>query len=105
VRWKFWEKKKPAEASKVPPAERKEVSGPKGPFLPWETVYLTKQTCPDCGHAPLLEGPSAGISTNFYCANISCGSRFNVAQFGSMVLGERISEPSPRKKGLLRKDV
>lgn len=109
VNWKFWKKKKPAESQamtlvKVPISEQKGVSKLHESFLPWETTFVVQSICPDCRHAPLLEGPSAGISTNLYCSNKECGSRFNVAQFGSMVMGERISSPSPLKKGLLRLD-
>lgn len=33
-------------------------------------------TCPDCTDGRLIEGPSAGGSTNYYCEK--CPSRFNI---------------------------
>lgn len=35
-----------------------------------------RRICPDCG-SPLTEGPHGGMSVNWYCINVRCGSRFN----------------------------
>jgi len=51
--------------------------------------------CVDC-ESPLYEGPSGGCSTNFYCLNACCGSRFNLSAFGNqLVFAERITDRSP----------
>jgi hypothetical protein len=49
--------------------------------------------CPDCGGQQWNEGPSAGISTNYACANEDCGSRFNITL--PVKWAERISIPQP----------
>lgn len=50
--------------------------------------YRRKFTCPDCKGHDFLRGPRGGLSTNIKCANIKCGSRFNVFVQGRFI--ERI---------------
>jgi len=65
-----------------------------GDFLaPPETVIFLMHKCPDCG-AEIVEGPHGGMSVNYICIGLGCGSRFN--SMGPIGI-ERISEPSPRK--------
>lgn len=43
-----------------------------------QAVFLRTQCkCPYC-HSPIFEGPSGGLSTNVFCGNPDCNSRFNV---------------------------
>jgi hypothetical protein len=59
-----------------------------------ESAKAGQPACPDCGRAPLLEGPSGGLSVNVYCGNDECGSRFNdMGAFG----WERITDASPNR--------
>jgi len=37
-----------------------------------------KYTCPDCKGTSFLKGPEGGLSINIKCANLDCGSKFNV---------------------------
>lgn len=39
----------------------------------------TAGTCPYCD-SPLYTGPSGGMSTNLFCGNRKCDSRFNIAE-------------------------
>lgn len=62
-------------------------------------LIIKNRNCPDCQTHDLLEGPSGGMSTNFYCAdNEGCGSRFNLAIAGGQLLfADRISDKQPAK--------
>lgn len=40
---------------------------------------IIQNKCPDCGSSGFFGGPSGGFSQNIQCANLACGSRFNVA--------------------------
>jgi hypothetical protein len=47
--------------------------------------------CPDCGRT-LMPGPCGGLSQNFSCSAVECGSRFNyMGPFGV----QRISDARP----------
>lgn len=48
--------------------------------------------CPDCQAERLVEGPSGGLSTNYYCLNKRCGSRYNLS---GGLFDERITDRSP----------
>lgn len=51
-------------------------------------LYRTGE-CPYCGSKEFYEGPSGGMSTNWYCANEECGAGFNLtgmAGFGNQVI-------------------
>lgn len=52
-----------------------------------EQDVFFKALCPDC-KGPLTEGPSGGLSTNYYCAGLG-ESRFNYMSLRDV---ERISE-------------
>lgn len=86
----------------------KELFGLKGPDIPpsWvkgSTGQRVKDTdegklftiiaggkCPDCfSEIGFYEGPSGGMSTNYFCANRACRSGFNVTPFGD---GQGIAE-------------
>lgn len=49
--------------------------------------------CPDC-RSELVDGPDGGLSKNFHCSSLSCGSTFNDTAFFGV---ERISDASPRR--------
>ena len=54
--------------------------------------------CCDCG-SEYYEGPSGGMSTNYYCSNADCGSRVNLTPYcGQLIFAERISDRSPNAK-------
>ncbi len=52
-----------------------------------------KGQCPDCASTKWYEGPSGGMSTNWFCANDDCKSGFNVCAVpGGPLLIERIGK-------------
>lgn len=59
-----------------------EVLTTKSPLSKTEQKKIKRtQKCPDCAaKGKFLEGPSAGVSTNFKCGE--CGSKFNTTPFG-----------------------
>jgi hypothetical protein len=59
-----------------------------------ERVLFTKGCCPDCG-APVLEGPSGGLSVNYLCASALCQAKFNeMGPFGVERLTDRTTVPT-----------
>ncbi len=61
----------------------------------YECSFIERNTCPDCKGTGFYKGPQGGMCTNIRCANKDCESEFNIAQ---MFGGDRISDPSPKKK-------
>lgn len=57
----------------------------------YEHECLTHSICPDCKRTSFREGPHGGLCVNIMCANLECGSRFNVGP----LTAERISEAMP----------
>ena len=56
--------------------------------------FLKKNSrCSFCGSDEIYEGPSGGMSTNYYCKG--CGAGFNISPFDVEVIGE------PAHKGCL----
>lgn len=56
-----------------------------------EAGMVALQKCPDC-YGPLAQGPSGGLSINFWCLTPMCGSGFN----DMFVFGvQRISDARP----------
>lgn len=55
---------------------------------------FAKGICPDCGSTEgFYEGPSGGMSTNYFCANRECRQGFNVTPFPGMDgIAERIQK-------------
>lgn len=44
--------------------------------------------CPYCRTGDLYEGPSGGLSTNYFCGNVdACNSRFNITSPGFVGFG------------------
>lgn len=63
-------------------------------LTPFEEEIFRTGACPDCGIKNLAEGPHGGLSINYYCCNVECGSRFNdMTSFGV----ERITDAHPVK--------
>lgn len=89
MKWLLFTKAKKPPA--LPPSEtRTQQKGEK--LSESELVLLQRGHCPDCLEK-VVEGPSGGMSINFYCGSEDCGSRFNdMGPFGA----DRISDASPK---------
>lgn len=60
------------------------------------TVIFDNGVCPFCYKDEFYEGPSGGMSTNWFCANPDCGAGFNltlIKGFGGQLIR------APRQEG------
>lgn len=54
-----------------------------------------KNACPYCHTTPLYKGPEGGLSTNCFCGNPDCNSRFNITLPGMIGFPMAGSAPVP----------
>jgi len=57
--------------------------------------------CPDCGFG-LVDGPRGGLSVNWHCQMLDCGSRFNFlgphAELGIDRITDAMPNANPRRR-------
>jgi hypothetical protein len=60
-----------------------------------EMASLRKGRCPFCGDADgMYEGPSGGISQNWFCGNDACQAGFNLAMITGLPMPGELIRPS-----------